>query len=140
MTNALHLMWTDTYQFIPMQVFSEWLEFRSWGIVDVAITCKHIRTSWLNALVSFDGASHRSFPHGDLSLRWMIMRKIQTSSIYLHGFVDLWCLSPDRGYLRSCETKTLNLLLKELKLDSYQRENIITVLYSLLYIVHTLIY
>ena len=112
LSGGFDLMWTDMYNFIPMQVFSEWLEFRSWGIVDVAMTSKHIRTMWLKALVSFDGASHRSFPHVDLSLRWMVMRKIKMTSIYLDGFVDLWSSSliseqrtidykPDRGYLRS---------------------------------------
>ena len=82
-SSAMHcfLLNNDLFKLL----LSDWVDFRSMGTLDTAITNRSTRITWLNSLPSLSGGDFDSWMHGHLSMRWLIARGIRTSSIQINS-------------------------------------------------------
>ena len=66
-----------------MLLLSEWIDFRSIGTLDVAITNRRIRILWLQRLRSVTDENFENWVHSHSSMRWLITRGLRTSRIHI---------------------------------------------------------
>lgn len=71
-------------------IMSDWLDFRSLGVLDNAITSNNERLRWLKCVCSIsDSAALNSWHYNHLEVGWLIRRGISPEKLHLIGHSSL---------------------------------------------------